>query len=213
MRPAGWAERFWASTRGRVISLLRAGSRTVNELAAALGLTDNAVRTQLDRLERDGLVRPSGTRPGTRKPTITYDLTPEAERLFPKVYGPILRHLLDELAERLPAKKLEEVARTVGHRLAAEHRSAVGAGNLAERVAQAVKLLGEWGGFCQSAGEDGRIAVRCSACPLALVVGGHPEVCQLVEAVLADLLGVPVQQRCRTDPSPQCHFEIGAAAR
>ena len=79
MKASGWDKRFWASTRGRLILLMRRGSRTVNELAAVLGLTENAVRTQLDRLERDGLVHPSGTRPGTRKPNITYDLTPGAE--------------------------------------------------------------------------------------------------------------------------------------
>src|SRR5919204_5515827 len=122
MRSAGWDKRFWASTRGRIITLLRRGSRTVNDLAAALGLTDNAVRTQLDRLERDGLVHPSGTRPGTRKPNITYGLTPEAERLFPKLYGPTLRRILDVLAERLPAKKLDDIVRTVGRRLAADRR-------------------------------------------------------------------------------------------
>src|SRR5262249_7994149 len=142
MKSAG-DKRFWSSTWGRIILLLRDGSRTVGELAAALGLTNNAVRTQLDRLERDGLVRPSGSRPGPRKPSITYDLAREAERLFPRVYGPLLRHLLDELADRLPGKKREEVARAVGHRLAAEHRSAVRAENLLGRVAQAVTLLGE----------------------------------------------------------------------
>src|SRR5919197_4867912 len=103
MRSTRWDQRFWASTRGRIVLLLRRGSRTVNELAAALGLTDNAVRTQLTALERDGLVHASGTRPGTRKPNITYGLTPEAGRLFPKMYGPVLRQLLDVLAERLPA--------------------------------------------------------------------------------------------------------------
>src|SRR5918911_1443665 len=100
MRSTRWDRRFWGSTRGRTILMLRQGNRTVNDLAAALGLTDNAVRTHLDRLERDGLVHPSGTRPGTRKPNITYSLTPEAERqLFPKMYGPIFRQFLDVLAE------------------------------------------------------------------------------------------------------------------
>src|SRR3982750_4494447 len=93
-------ERFWASTRGRIILLLRRGSGIVNELAGALGLTNNAVRTHLTALERDGLVRPSGTRPGPRKPHITYDLTPEAGRLFPRVYQPLLHHLLEVLRER-----------------------------------------------------------------------------------------------------------------
>ena len=53
----GRDERFFASTRGRVTTLLRQGDRTVEELAQALGLTDNAVRAHLVTLERDGLVR------------------------------------------------------------------------------------------------------------------------------------------------------------
>src|SRR5947209_8995959 len=96
-------ERFWASTRGRIILLLRRGSRTVNELAGELGLTNNAVRTHLTALERDGLIHASGTRPGPRKPHITYDLTPEAGRLFQRIYPPLLHHLLEVLEERLPA--------------------------------------------------------------------------------------------------------------
>src|SRR5919204_1017264 len=130
MRSAGWDKRFWASTRGRIITLLRRGSRTVNDLAAALGLTDNAVRTQLTALERDGLVQASGTRPGTRKPNITYGLTPEAGRLFPKMYSAVLRQLLDVLAERLRARTRDDIMRTVGHRLAEEYRAAVKASRL-----------------------------------------------------------------------------------
>jgi predicted ArsR family transcriptional regulator len=37
-------ERFWTSTKGRIILILLRESRTVNELAEALALTHNAVR-------------------------------------------------------------------------------------------------------------------------------------------------------------------------
>ena len=84
-------------------------------------------------------------------------------------------------------------------------------GPVLARVAQAVALLGEWGGFCDSERRDGTIALRCPECPLGLVVAGHPEVCRLVETVLADVLGMPVHQRCRMDPAPQCHFEVETA--
>src|SRR5690349_11890704 len=104
-------DRFWETTRGQILVLIRRGTETVNELASVLGLTDNAVRAHLAVLERDGLVRPSGTRRGPRKPTVTYELSPEAEQLFPKEYGPILRTLLDTLVDRLPAAQLEDVAR------------------------------------------------------------------------------------------------------
>ena len=96
-------DRFWTSTRGRIILLLRRESRTVNELAEALGLTDNAVRAQLTALERDGLVRQSGTRPGKRKPNVVYDLTAKAEHLFPKVMTLLTADQRAELGNKMEA--------------------------------------------------------------------------------------------------------------
>jgi predicted ArsR family transcriptional regulator len=211
MKSTPWNARFWASTRGRIILLLRRASRTVHELAEALGLTQNAVRTHLAALGRDGLVRESGTRPGPRKPHVTYDLTPEAEQLFPRVYGPILHHLLDVLKERMPAEELEGALRAVGHRLAVAYRSPVQEDTPRDRVEQAIAVLGELGGLAELERDDGKLVIRSFDCPLAVAVVGHPEVCLLVETLLADILGAPVQQRCRMQPAPQCYFEIGAA--
>jgi predicted ArsR family transcriptional regulator len=202
---------FWESTRGRVILLLRRGSRSVNELAALLGLTANAVRTHLDRLVRDGFVRPSGKRPGMRKPTTTYVLTPEAELFFPKAHAAVLHFLLDVLKERMTSKKLDEVVRAVGHRLAPNYRPALRPGRPIQLGDQVIAVLRELGGFCESDQQDGKIVLSCFDCPLAPVVEGHPEVCRLVETLLTDVLGKPVRQRCRVDPSPQCVFEIDRA--
>ncbi len=201
-------DRFWTSTRGRIILLLRRDRRTVNELAEALVLTDNAVRAHLTALERDGLVRQSGSRPGRRKPNVIYDLTAKAEYLFPKMYGLILRHLLDVLKERLSTQKMDELVRTVAHRVAPNYRPALQAGQTPDHIYQAIAVLRELGGFCEQAEGNGKVVLRCFDCPLAAAVVGHPEVCRLVETVLADVLGVPVHQRCQEDPSPQCYFEI-----
>jgi predicted ArsR family transcriptional regulator len=70
MNISRWRRRFLDSTRGRILALLQAESRVVNELAETLELTDNAVRAHLTSLERDGLVQQLGTRPGLRKPHV-----------------------------------------------------------------------------------------------------------------------------------------------
>ncbi len=208
MRATRWDERFFASTRGQVVTLLRRGRRTVDELARALGLTDNAVRAHLTALERDGLVRQGGVRRGVGKPAYAYDLTPEAERLFPKAYGALLHELLDVLAERLPSDALGDVLREVGHRVAVGH--AAPDGDLRERVQHAVALLGELGGLADCEERDGGFVIRGCSCPLAAAVAGHPEACLLAETLLTDVIGAPVRQVCDPGPPPRCRFEVPA---
>src|SRR5918994_128975 len=116
-----WDQKFFESTRGQLVTLLRRAGRTVEELARALNLTDNGVRAHLATLERDGIVRQRGSvrhGSGGGKPAYVYELTPEAEELFPKAYEPVLSQLLDVLAGQLGAQESEALLKSVGRRLA-----------------------------------------------------------------------------------------------
>jgi DNA-binding transcriptional ArsR family regulator len=121
MPAAGLGKRFFETTRGRIVVLLRRDVSTVEELARALALTDNAVRSHLATLERDGIVRQDGVRrgQGAGKPATLYTLHPEAEPFFSRAYAPMLGALLDELAEQFPRERTEALLRSVGRRLAA----------------------------------------------------------------------------------------------
>jgi predicted ArsR family transcriptional regulator len=91
-----WDRKFFESTRGRVVTLLRRAGFTVDELARELDLTNNGVRAHLAVLERDGIVRQRGSArrsSGGGKPAYVYELTQEGEDLFPKAYEPTLRQL------------------------------------------------------------------------------------------------------------------------
>ena len=61
-------ERFFSTTHGRMVVLLRRAARTVDDLAGLLDVTANAVPAQLPVLERDGLVQQHGLRRGQAKP-------------------------------------------------------------------------------------------------------------------------------------------------
>ena len=202
-------ERFFDSTRGRVVRLLRGGARTVNELASQLELTDNAVRAHLLSLERDGLIRQSGVQRGPRKPHFAYELTAEAERLFPKAYDALLNQLLTTLKGRLPPAALEEVLREVGRSLAARHLSDGTSVDLESRLQNALRVLKAIGGSPSLEREGGRVVIRSGGCPLSAAVVEHPEVCELAESLVAEIVGLPVRERCVRGESPKCRFEVG----
>jgi predicted ArsR family transcriptional regulator len=206
-------KRFFESTRGRIVTLLRRSSRTVEELARALDLTDNGVRAHLAVLERDGIVRQRGSvRHGTGggKPAYVYELAPEAEDLFPKAYEPVLRRLLDVLSERAGEERSEALLRKVGGRLA-EEREVVPTDDARARLEAAVEVLNELGGLAEFEESDGGLVIRGYSCPLAAVTPDHPEVCRMVETLIAELAGVPVRERCDRGERPRCCFEIASA--
>jgi predicted ArsR family transcriptional regulator len=204
-----WTQDFLATTKGRIVWLLRGAGRTVNDLAEALALTDNAVRAQLTALERDGLVRKSGLRRGLRKPHQQYELTPEAEHLFPKPYASVLSELIAALKGRLPPEAVDGALCEVGRRLAAGRSvPAGGQAGLERRVQEVVTMLAELGGFPEMERSDGGFIIRSVSCPLGAVSAIHPEVCRLGQALVAEVVGMPVRERCTRGPSPRCCFEI-----
>ncbi len=198
-------KRFFESTRGQIVTILRGSPCTVDELAGKLKLTDNAVRAHLLSLERDGLVRQGGLRRGPRKPHFTYELTPEADGLFPKAYDALLNQLIAVLKSRLTPAEIEEVLREVGRAVAADAPEAL---DLDSRLKIAVKVLERIGGAAEIERDEDRIMIAATGCPLAAAVMVHPEVCRLAETLVAEIVKVPVEEKCDREGRPKCRFEI-----
>src|SRR6266699_2122374 len=201
-----WNRRFFVSTRGRIITLLRRASRTIDELAGTLGLTDNAVRAHLATLERDGFVRQQGARRGTSKPAYVYSLSPEAEQLFPKAYGSVLHELLDVLCEEMATEEVDALMRTTGRRIASQWN--IPPGPVQVRLRATVEILNQLGGLVELEEHNGSYTIRGYSCPLAAAVPGHPEVCHLAEALLTELVGVPLQEHCDRSEPLRCCFVV-----
>ncbi len=207
-----WDAKFFESTRGQIVVLLRRSGRTVEELARALGLTDNGIRAHLAVLERDGIARQRGSvrrGSGGGKPAYIYELTLEAEDLFPKAYEPTLGRLLEVLYERLGPEETEALLRSVGRRLV-EGKTVPTHGTRA-RLEAAAGVLSELGGLAELEEQDGTLVIRGYSCPLAAVTQEHPEVCRMAEALVAEVAGVPVHECCDRSERPRCCFEVAPA--
>ena len=209
----GLGRKFSESTRGQIVALLRRGVRTVEELAASVGLTDNAVRAHLATLERDGLVRQQGVRRGggVGKPATLYELHPDAEPLFSRAYAPVLAALVEELSARLPAEASDAIMRAVGQRLAAGV-ARPGTADLEGRARSGAALLDSLGGDAVVEHRDATLVIRGCGCPLSAATARRPEMCRAVEALLTEVLGVQVRERCERGERPRCRFEVSPAA-
>jgi len=207
MSAGAWGERFREGTQGRIVVHLQEGGRTVDQLAELLGLTPNAVRNHLGALDRDGLVQVEGRRPSTRKPAMIYGLTARARELLSRAYLPVLQQLLATLKDRLTPSERIAVLREVGRRLAAGAPRA--AGSRKDRVALAARVIEELGGSVQVETRGRTSAIIGSSCPLTELVRENPEVCRAVEALVAEVTGLPAREQCDRGEHPRCTFVVG----
>jgi predicted ArsR family transcriptional regulator len=202
--------RLFDSSRSRIVDMLRSGGMTVDDIAAQLGLSHNAVRVQLTSLERDGVVHHARTERRTTRPSYVFELTHEAQQLLSRAYVPFLAHLVGVIAQRQPPKVVASLMREAGKSLARTFRArAVQAGPLAARAAAASQILNEeLGAATRSEPINGHFVIRAHGCPLAALTNEHAAVCLALESFLAELTNSRIRQCCRLEPSPQCCFEI-----
>lgn len=210
MKDTKFGQSFFGSTRGRVLALLRRGIATVEELASQLELTDNAVRAHLTTLERDGLVERRGSQKGLRKPHVNYELTSEAEELFPKAYSTLFNQLLTTLKRRVGPQELESILTEVARALAAGNTPADDE-PVDGRVERAIATFESMGGAPAIINEDDRLIIRSvTTCPFDTSVSQHPEVCRLAETFLSEITGLKITEHCQKGDRPKCSFEIDA---
>jgi predicted ArsR family transcriptional regulator len=198
------------ATRGRLLALLREGTWTVDDLAARLGLTDNAVRFHLTALERDGGIAKAGVqrRPGAGKPAVLYSVTRAADEAFSRAYAPVLAACVEELRAIMSGSQLAAFLERVGKRLVGEQKAT--GSSLQKRIAGASELLNSLGGITtvERSGYSYRIVGR--ACPLATAVEADHCVCSVVTSLVSSVVDAEVKESCDRSGRPRCCFEISS---
>lgn len=202
-----WLDRLGGETRIRILRLVRAGPVSISDLAEAVGISDNAVRTHVSGLERDGLVRVAGRERSTGgKPARLYELTSAAEELFPKAYALVLTELVATVREDQGADTAEALLRRVGRRLGS--RATVAGADEEAGLRSGVALLESIGSEIDVEADGGGWTLRSTGCPLSAVVAESPAVCALAESLLEEATGCRVEERCERAGRPRCSFRV-----
>jgi DeoR family transcriptional regulator, suf operon transcriptional repressor len=178
-------------------------------MASTLGLTRSAIRIHITAMERDGVVRRAGKRPGATRPSQVFELTPEVEQLLSKAYIPLLMQLVRVFSEALPADQLDDLLRKAGKGLAEDlSRGKRVSGTLRSRVTMVSEIMNEELGATTRVEGNGGYVIRGDGCPLAALTGKNPGVCLAMERLVTEIVGVPARECCDRTERPRCCFEI-----
>ena len=204
-----WNRRFFLTTRGKVLLLLRKeGSCTVAHLSRQLQVTPNAMRQHLSALERDYLVTQHPVKTGVSKPALAYSLTIQAESLFPNRYDSLLLDCVRELLAKEGTEETGNFLSGLGSSAAEGYVDRLDEIPAQELIQEVKLIMEERGSLVEWERVDEEIVLRDFNCPYAVVTPVHPEVCQVQRAFLHRLLE-PAGVEVACDPGEsRCTFRI-----
>jgi predicted ArsR family transcriptional regulator len=193
-------------TRERIIRLLSSQPLTIEAMADSLGLTKNAVRSQISLLQREGILGPSGTAKGSRRPAVIYGLFEGADDGLSRAYPSLVYNLVRTLSRSLPGRDFEAIMGETGRALASTAPRAKG--EALERARTAITFLESLGSAPELTEEEGSLVISSDGCPIGMAVSADERSCLSIEAMLGELTGLKVTRACRHDAAHRCRFVL-----
>ncbi len=184
-----------ALRRAVLVHLRLHGPSAPDTIAAAIGASRSGVTQQLRALEMAALVSRTSVRHGVGRPRHLYDITPDAQDLFPTNYDGLASGLLTAILEVGGESLVEEVFAARRRQAEARLRARIDAtlaadAPLADRMAVVARLQDELGYLAEVRDDgDGTRLVEHN-CAVLDVARSIPTACQAELDLFRSVLGV-----------------------
>jgi len=204
--------------RAILLHLRRNGGCSTDAIAVALGSSRTGVAQQLRGLESAGLVAKSPEHHGVGRPRNLYDVTPEAQGLFPSNYeglaGGLLAAILevggDRLMEDVFAARRRQAEATLRRRL---DESLPPNATPMERVAALARLQDEQGYLAEAVSDADGVRLVQHNCAVHDVARNLPVACAAELELFRGLLGPGLVREQHIGSGDRCcAYRIDAAA-
>jgi predicted ArsR family transcriptional regulator len=199
-----------ALRREILVGLRRDGPASPDQLAGAIGASRTGVLQQLRALEATGFVSRQTVRHGVGRPRHLYDITAEAQQLFPTNYDGLAAGLLAAIGAVGGDALVEQVfiarRRQIGDRVRRELDDRVGAdAAFVDRVRALAVLQDEQGYLADATIEpDGSIRLREHNCAILDVAQGQRAACDAELDLFRDVLGADVVRETHIASGDRC---------
>jgi predicted ArsR family transcriptional regulator len=196
--------------RELVLALRTAGPSSPDQLAAAVGASRTGVLQQLRVLETDGLVSRRTERHGVGRPRHLYDVTPNAQRLFPANYDGLAagliaaidsiggRQLVDQVFEARRTQTADRIRRRLDEVVPDE-------APFLDRVRELAVIQDEQGYLCGAElSADGTIRMREHNCAIFHVATDDPAACEAELQLFQDVLDADITRESHIASGDRC---------
>ena len=199
-----------SETRMRILQLLkmRAGM-TVGQLTDALHISQMGVRQHLAILETEGLIEHHQEKQGRGRPPHVYQLTDEANSLFPTTYANFAVGLMHEVAKFNGPGFINKVFRGRMKAQLEAYQLRLKGKTLCERVKELAQIRDEEGYMARfDENEDDYVLIEHN-CPIAVIAQEYPHVCEIELALFRQSLGAKVvREEHLMQGSHRCCYRI-----
>jgi predicted ArsR family transcriptional regulator len=199
-----------ALRRNILLHLRQAGPSAPDALATALRASRTGILQQLHALEAAGLVSHAAEKHGVGRPRHVYDVTADAQGLFPTDYGGFASGLVkaieavggDDLVEQVFAARRRQIGDRVRRRMADDLPESA---SLADRVRFLAVLQDEAGYLAEAiVGDDGAIRMREHNCAIYKIARRTMAPCDAELALFRELLGPDVVRETHIASGDRC---------
>ncbi len=195
-----------------LVLLKRRGASTTAQLAGALGITGEAARQQLLRLEQEGLVESETRAHGRGRPLQLWKLMPAANRRFPDSHAELTTQLLETIRTTLGEPALERLIAARGEQLLSSYTAALqDTPRLEDRLKRLVSLRNAEGYMAECRRAKGGYLFIENHCPICAATGVCGKLCGSELELFSKILGPDVtvsREEHMVDGSRRCVYRI-----
>ena len=193
-----------------LVHLRQAGPTSPDGLAAVLGASRTGVLQQLHALEEAGLVSHAAEKHGVGRPRHLYDVTADAQELFPADYGGFAVGLIAAIEELGGDTLVEEVfaarRRQIGERIRRRLAERLPESASLEQVVRELAVIQDDAGYLAEAviDDDGSIRLREHNCAIYQVSQDTRAACEAELSLFREVLGADVVRESHIASGDRC---------
>jgi predicted ArsR family transcriptional regulator len=205
-----------ALRRAILLHLRRVGPSVPDAISASIGASRSGVAQQLRALDTAGLVTRTSVRHGVGRPRHLYDITPDAQGLFPSNYDGLATGLLAAILEVGGETLVEDVFAARRRQAEARLRQRMDASlpsdaPLEDRVRELARLQDELGYVSEARVDRDGIRLLEHNCAVLDVARGMPVACRAELELFREVLGVNlVRERHIAAGDRCCEYRVAS---